>query len=130
MTIPSDLSTNETARWIWEHLVPTSGQSDTVQGELLRAVERLSWEAQNNGNANWDSGFEHLISFLDSQLGQCLQLQPHTRASVVSDLKRLRDFERPYTDDDLYDRLTDAVVAFAKAFPDPIHRGRDLELHR
>jgi hypothetical protein len=42
------------AIWIWRHMVPKSGQSGTVQGELLRAVEKLRWEAQSNGNINRD----------------------------------------------------------------------------
>jgi hypothetical protein len=37
---------------IWKTKVPPSGQADTIEGELLRAVEKLRWEAQGNGNIN------------------------------------------------------------------------------
>lgn len=42
---------------IWKKLVPKQGQADTVQGELLREVEKLRHEAWNNGNINWDDNF-------------------------------------------------------------------------
>ena len=57
----------EVASWIWHNLVPPRGQASTVQGELLRAVEKLRWEAQENGNINWDEGFLILLSFLETQ---------------------------------------------------------------
>jgi len=47
----------EEAKQIWVNYVPKSGQSDTVEGELIRAIEKLRYEAQNNGNVNWDQGF-------------------------------------------------------------------------
>lgn len=48
----------EEAKAIWHMFVPKSGQADRVQGELLRAVEKLRDEATRNGNINWDRGFE------------------------------------------------------------------------
>jgi hypothetical protein len=44
------------AKRIWKTCIPPSGKATTVQGELLRAVEKLRDEAQRNGNANWDDG--------------------------------------------------------------------------
>ncbi|MFE4720577.1 hypothetical protein ACFRLW_29995, partial [Streptomyces sp. NPDC056728] len=49
---------------IWRTYVPKRGQADTVQGELIRAVEKLRDEAVRNGNINWDDGFERLVLFL------------------------------------------------------------------
>jgi hypothetical protein len=45
---------------IWSQFVPKSGQALTVQGELLRAVEKMRDEAVRNDNGNWDRGFEIL----------------------------------------------------------------------
>jgi hypothetical protein len=42
----------EEARSLWQKAVPRTGQAATIQGELLRAVERLRDEAQRNGNIN------------------------------------------------------------------------------
>jgi hypothetical protein len=43
----------EEAQDIWKNFVPPSGQAATVQGELLRAIEKLRDEAMRNGNGNW-----------------------------------------------------------------------------
>ena len=127
------------ARWIWQNLIPRQGQAETLQGELLRVVERLRWEAQINGNVNWDDGFVRFLDFL----GMHLIVEPgfsdeRTRA-IQADLERLRAFtgvrddgdeaafraDLPYVEEDLYDRLTDAVVAFARLYPALIPHAHD-----
>lgn len=120
----------EVAGWVWRNLVPKSGQADTVQGELLRAVEKLCWEAQNNGNGNWDDRFEMLIEFLASTLTSEARLPDSVRDSVVTDLAVLRDYERPYLEDDLYDRLTEAVVEFCRVNPLPMKRAKNPDQYR
>ncbi|CAH8770501.1 hypothetical protein [Paenibacillus dendritiformis] len=45
------------AKYFWQTYVPKQGQAETVQGELIRAIEKLRGEAQRNGNINWDKGF-------------------------------------------------------------------------
>ena len=37
---------------LYESLVPSRGESDTVHGEMLRAVSRLFYDYCNNGNCN------------------------------------------------------------------------------
>lgn len=112
-----DGTTKDIAGWIWHNLVPKSGQATTVQGELLRAVEKLCWEAQNNGNGNWDKCFEMFIDLLEETLGAETRISSDIHKSIKKDLKRLRDFESPYLEDDLYDRLTAAVVEYCKLNP-------------
>ena len=51
----------EEARSLWRTSIRCIGQADTVQGELLRAVEKLPDEAQRNGNLNWGGGHEALV---------------------------------------------------------------------
>jgi hypothetical protein len=41
MLIDTSGNDDDVAAWIWHDLVPKSGQADTVQGELLRAIEKL-----------------------------------------------------------------------------------------
>jgi hypothetical protein len=43
----------EEARSLWLRYVPPRGQAETVQGELIRAAEKLRNEAQRNANLNW-----------------------------------------------------------------------------
>jgi hypothetical protein len=134
MNTPTEIllagSTSEVARWVWHNLVPKSGQCSSVQGELLRAVEKLCWEAQNNGNINWDSGFEILLDFLESNLCNEPCLPDETRESVQEDLGALRNYEYPYTEQDLYDRLTEAVVAYCRLHPRLIPKSPNPSLHR
>jgi len=71
----------EEARKLWRTAVPASGRASTVQGELLRAVERLRGEAQRNGNANWDEGFELFAQFVrDTLLGETRHVEPEPLA--------------------------------------------------
>jgi len=124
---------DQVASWIWRNLVPPNGQASTVQGELLRAVEKLRWEAQENGNINWDDGFLMLLSFLEHRLLSHPLFSEPDRQAIRADIYRLRNFTPvdelmdrqnggalPYVDDDLYDRLTSFVVAFARANPKPL----------
>jgi hypothetical protein len=131
------------AAWIWRHLVPKSGQSSTVQGELLRAVEKLRWEAQNNGNINWDEGFLILVDYIRATLTADSSFTDVERHAINSDLDRLRNFTPvdefddvtdsgglPYVEDDVYDRLTEFIAKFARVHPVPLAREINPTLHR
>jgi len=104
----------EDAKKIWQTFVPKSGQSETVQGELLRAVEKLRDEAIRNGNGNWDEGFEILLAYLESHLFDTAVYPPAAIARTRAALARLRDYDNPYLEDDLYDELGDRVVEYFK----------------
>jgi hypothetical protein len=119
---------NEAAR-IWRECVPKSGQADTIEGELLRAVEKLRDEAIRNGNTNWDAGFEILLSFLESKLLDKAVYPEATLALTRATLVRLRDFDRPCLDDDQYDQLSDRVVEYLKYYSTQRHQ-KNPELHR
>ncbi|MFH2046715.1 MAG: hypothetical protein ABIK92_16405 [Pseudomonadota bacterium] len=102
----------EEAKSIWKSFVPKSGQSDTVQGELLRSVEKLRDEAIRNGNGNWDKGFVILLSFISKKLDDQDVFSMDTRIEINKILERLSDFESPYLEDDYYDFLGDCVVEY------------------
>lgn len=140
-TIELHGDTDDVARWIWNYLVPASGQADTVQGELLRAIENLRWEAQNNGNINWHSEFEERVEFLGEVLLADPCFSASAKAQIEADLARLTNFvspsridecdgELPYVEDDLYDRLVECVVCFCRAHPVVIPRAVDPDLRR
>lgn len=101
---------------IWRRFVPPAGQAVTVQGELLRAVEKLRDEAARNGNANWDQGFEILLSYLERHL-----LDPAVYAAdqierTRQTLTRLRVHDQPLLDDAPYDDLGDRVVDYFRHY--------------
>jgi hypothetical protein len=111
---------NEAAR-IWRECVPKSGQADTIEGELLRAVEKLRDEATRNGNINWDSGFEILLSFLESRLLDKAVYSEAKLAVIRATLVRLKDFEHPCLDDEPYDQLSDCVVEYFQHYGSQRH---------
>ena len=51
---------------VWEKYVPRNGQSEVLQGEMLRQIEKIRLEAQENGNRNWDEDFTYFCDFLIS----------------------------------------------------------------
>ena len=120
------------AKYLWKTYVPKRGQADTVQGELMRAVEKLRWEAQNNGNGNWDdedgSVNKNFIRFCD-YLEQTLAVTPPFDETAIqeirTDVTRLRDFMDPYCEDDIYDRLDDKIVEFHRHLGRPVAREHD-----
>jgi len=118
------------AKQLWQTYVPKAGQADTVQGELIRAVEKLRDEAQKNGNCNWDRGHEILCSFIRDTLCNSGVFDSAAISEIKSDTARLEDYEHPYCDDDLYDRLTDRIVEWYHKNPDPIAHEHNPDLRR
>lgn len=142
-TVNVDGSDQEVAQWVWTNLVPRSGQAACLQGELLRAVEKLRWEAQGNGNINWDDRFEMLIDLLSDHLLGETRLAHDEKTAIEGDLERLRNFlpvrdlrddaeahKLPYVEDDLYDRLTSSVVRFCRLNPKIVPYQHNPEQYR
>jgi hypothetical protein len=101
----------ETAKIIWQKLVPKSGQADTIQGELLRAIEKLRDEAQRNGNVNFHKNCHGLlIEYLSKHLINKNIFDREKIIQISSDLKRLSKSNAPYLEDDIYDRICDRIV--------------------
>ena len=117
------------ARQIWKIFVPRSGQASTVQGELLRAVEKLRDEAIRNGNGNWDRGFEILLNYLREHL---LNAEVYSASSIEQTrdiLERLRDYNHPLLEDEAFDLLGDRVVEYFQHFGSQPHN-INANLHR
>lgn len=127
-------------RFIWKKYIPEYGQSSVLQGELLRQIEKLRGEAQNNGNINWDDDFAYFCNFIRETLcnqtiytdeekrrielvmayiKDCGEYAGEFYAGKISDDDL--DIEKiAYTGDNLYDMIADAVGFFQSRFPDPI----------
>ena len=97
---------------IWKEFVPSSGQAKTVQGELLRAVEKLRYESLNNGNLNWDRGFNILVKYLSLKL---LDENIFTK-SELNEIKmaigHLKNYKYPCLSEYFFDMLSHRVVDF------------------
>ena|SRR6185369_10891019 len=117
------------AREIWKQFVPKAGQSETVQGEMLRSIEKLRDEALRNGNLNWDEGFEILLTYLGNKLSDpaVFSYDEILRSEFI--LSRLMDFNNPYLEDNLYDELSDSVVEYFRHYGSQPHK-TNPELYR
>jgi hypothetical protein len=115
--IPVQENDTALAQWVWNNLIPKQGQSAWVQGELLRCVEKLCWEAQNNGNGNWGRSFRMLADYLEKTLCAEPAFSEQTRQLIRKDMATVKNYMYPYTEDDLYDRLVSHVVAFCRLHP-------------
>ncbi len=130
----------KTSKKIWKEQVPESGQSDSLQGELLRQVEKLRNEALGNGNINWDDNYAWFCDFLTKTLSdsgifpeaekekisgaigyikECGEYARRYRKGEIAD-KDVNPMLLAYVDHDLYDYVADAVALFAEKNPDPV----------
>lgn len=120
----------ETAKVIWKTLVPKSGQADTVQGELLRAIEKLRDEAQRNGNGNFNKNCHGLlIVFLRRYLTDEHCFDEVVGKEISEDLDKLSIANRPYTADDLYDRVTNRIIDWCLKQPELVEHVKDERLY-
>ena len=120
----------EIGKFIWKNYVPKSGQADTVQGELLRANEKLRDEAQRNGNGNWDEGHEILAIFILKTLTKSKDLTLKQKEELDKDIDRVLDANSPYLEDDLYDRIERKIFDWYLKNKEPIRHEYNPELHR
>jgi len=102
---------DKTAKVIWQKLVPSSGQASTVQGELLRAIEKLRDEAQRNGNGNFHKNCHGLlIKYLKKYLIDESIFGKEMALEIKKGLKEISYKTIPYTDDDIYDNINERIV--------------------
>ncbi len=123
----------EQCKFIWKNYVPKAGQSNVLQGELLRVVEKLRYEAQDNGNINWDDNFEYFCDFLQKTL--CTQdiytdEEKEKYELILNYLKKCGMENMVYLDDNLYDILADAVAKFYDCNPEPIPHKINPSIYR
>ena len=118
----------EEARSLWLRNVPARGQADTVQGELIRAVEKLRDEAKRNGNVNWGGDHVILARYIKDQLTGSGIFTGAAAGEIEQDVDRLLDFEHPESSDETYDRLSDKIVEWSRAHSGPVPRVHDPAL--
>ncbi len=127
--IPTNLAHPDIAKKIWAELVPPSGPATTVQGQLLRAVEKLRDEAQRNGNVNFIKDHKRMAEFVRDTLVESNLFDRATRQQIKDATRKLTKATRPYIDDDVYDFLVDQVCVFYMKNPALLaYAARDGEL--
>lgn len=107
--VPEDKSTNGQFKYLWNYLVPGGGAAATVQGEVIRIVGRLGYEALEMGYVNWDEDFVQMTDFWLETVGAA--------ENAMSVVKRRKAGEADI------DALTEAAVAWVAEHPKPIELG-------
>jgi len=82
---------------LWAELVPPFGQAKTVQGELVRAIGRLSEEAYQNKNADFDQDHTILCHFLRDKLRDPSVFSADEIENIDHWIDRILDCKRPDT---------------------------------
>lgn len=120
----------ETGKFIWKTYVPKSGQAETVQGELLRAIEKLADEAQRNGNINFNKDCHVIfISFIRKHLNNEKIFSKETIKQINQDLDTISIEDEPYTEDDLYERLRERIIEWYLKNKTPIPNSKNATLN-
>ena len=140
----------EECKFIWRNYVPEMGMSGVVQGELLRELEKIRTEAQENQNINWDKDFEYFCKFIVDTLcaedfyseedkniiklimeyfsicGNYAQ-KWHDGTLQISEL----DVElMGYTKDSLYDIIADYIAIYQNHYPVAKHLPENPDINR
>lgn len=93
-------------RNIWKSYVPPMGRSDVLQGELLRETEALRYEAQNNGNFNWDEDFAYFCDFIKDTMSAQDALPQEMKDEVIAatdHIKACGEYGRKFNDGEIGD---------------------------
>ncbi len=97
---------------------------------MIRAIEKLAYEAQNNGNINWDSDFELLADYIENTLIESGVFDPQAKLEIQRDIDRIKDYEYPVTEDDIYDCITERIVDWYLENKEPVKRDVNPDLTR
>lgn len=132
---------------IWQNYVPLKGKSNCLQGELLREIEKIRCEAQDNGNINWDKEFTHFCEFITQNLvnqpifsenekqkiyvimnyiKECgLYAQQYNKGKITDD--DVIPEKLAYTKDNLYDIICDFIGKLQNKHPEPINYSLNMK---
>ena len=120
----------EKGKYIWQNFVPESGQAEFVQGELLRAVEKLRDEAQRNGNGNFNKKCHGtLVKYLRIKLCDKEVFDRKKIRQINEDLDTLKLATQPYLEDDIYDRVSERAIDWYLYYGGGIRHERIRELN-
>ena len=119
-------------RRLWNDLVPDSGQAGTVQGELVRAMGRLTDEAYRNGNINFDNGHRIFCEFLRANLNDPAVFSKEEIEEINQCVDRILNAEDPDIDEPetCFHRLSEKVVKWCESKPDLTPHQPNPALHR
>ncbi len=102
---------------IYDRLLPKENwkkvkfTSDCV--EMLYYIRNFEDQAKRNANINWDKGYVRSIKWIQWNLCKQTDLfDEEIKGEIEKDLKRLRRFRKPYTENDIYIQLNRRVIEY------------------
>ena len=127
-------------KYIWKNYVPESGQANNLQGELLREIEEIRCEAQDDGNINWDEDHSYFCDFISKKLLEqsiFSSIEKEEITLIMSYIKECGMYAQKfycgiipenevdmdkiaYTNDNLYDIICDKIGQLQKENSEPI----------
>lgn len=127
-------------KYIWKNYVPKSGQANNLQGELLREIEEIRCEAQDDGNINWDDDHSFFCDFISKKLLEqsiFSSIEKEEITLIMSYIKECGMYAQKfycgiipenevdmdkiaYTNDNLYDIICDKIGQLQKENSEPI----------
>ena len=136
--------------YIWKNYVPNSGQATCLQGELLREIEKIRYEAQDNGNINWNDDYSYCCDFIRKSLSAQSIFTKEEKEEIIlimSYLKECGEYAQKfnagkitpnnvvvenlsYIDDNLYDRICDKIGKMQKSNPKPLPYKQNPKIKR
>lgn len=99
----------------YDELIPSSGPSYSVPGEILRAASRIDYDLYNNGFGNdWSS----TLYYLERMNKECnlgikdsvfKWLRPYSAGKTITPYRRNRSSEQQRVDDEKYERAMERL---------------------
>ena len=137
-------------KYIWKNYVPEYGQAKCLQGELLREIEKIRCEAQDNGNINWDEDYSCFCDFISKALSE-QEVFPETEKEeiilIMSYIKECGEYARKfnsgavserdvdiekiaYVKDNLYDIICDKIGKLQRSYHKPLYYEQNDRIKR
>lgn len=80
----------EECEYIWNNLVPSEGKAESLQGELLRLIEKLAYEIQFKGSVSWGVAFEDDCNFIKDSLVKSEYLSDKDKEDALNAIGEIR----------------------------------------
>lgn len=101
---------------LWNMLVPGSGKAQTIQGEMIRIIGRITHEILDNGGINWDDDYREMLH----TLSDFLNLNKELKIELIEEASIITKNITSSTDKKTLYRLTEIIVQWVLANSEPI----------
>ena len=101
---------------LWNMLVPGNGKAQTVQGEMIRIVGRVTHEILDNGGINWDDDYKMMLHALRG----FLNLNKEAETELIKEANDIITHITASADKKTLYRLTEIIVKWILTNAEPI----------